>query len=194
MESDMPMATLADAVAAADDRLMTAAAGAGEALAAVETTRGDRYVLFSIASGRYAVLEAFVTELDRVPKITPVPRLPGWLRGVTNLRGDVLSVVDMRAFLGVDAVASAAERMLVVRLLQDDFATGLIVDSVERIVSVPPSAIRPPESALEGALAAYVTGMCVIDERTIAIVDLDRLLRSPEMRQFEEFEEGPDKD
>ena len=173
-----------------DNGVLTSAAIAS-ANAARETSRdaahGQRYVLLSIASAHYAVPEAFVTELDRVPKITPVPRVPAWVRGVTNLRGDILSVIDMRTFLGLEAPASHTARLLVVRLLNEEFATGLVVDGVERIVAIPPDQITPPESSLEGPLAPYLSGMCVIEERLVAVLDLDRLLRSPDIRQFEEL-------
>jgi len=112
--------------------------------------------------------------------------VPAWVRGVTNLRGDILSVIDMRTYLGLEASASHSARMLVVRLLNEDFATGLLVDGVDRIVSVPPDQITPPESSLEGPLAKYLTGMCVVEERLVAVLDLDQLLRSSEIRQFEE--------
>lgn len=193
MTTEPTPSTLADAVAAADQQLdgpvaatITVTQGA---LAAREASQGDRYVLLSIASAHYAVLEAFVTELERIPKITPVPRVPAWVRGVTNLRGDVISVVDMRMFLGLDPTASNAARMLVVRLLMEEFSTGLLVDGVERIVAVPPESITPPESSLEGPLAPYLRGMCVIEERLVAVLDLDQLLRSPDIRQFEEIKE-----
>jgi purine-binding chemotaxis protein CheW len=180
--------SLVDAVAAADRQIDTAAA-ATAAFARdgkSEVLQGERYVLLSIASVRYAVLEAYVTELERVPKITPVPRVPAWVRGVTNLRGDILSVVDMRVFLGLEPNASNAARMLVVRLLTEEFATGLIVDGVDRIVTVPARLITPPASPLEGALAPYLSGMCVLDDQLTAVLDLDRLLRSTDIRRFEE--------
>ena len=185
--------TLADAVAAADQQLdgqaAATAAIARDLLSAREAAQGDRYVLLTIASAHYAVLEAFVTELERIPKITLVPRVPVWVRGVTNLRGDVLSVVDMRTFLGLEPTSSQSARMLVVRLLTEEFSTGLLVDSVDRIVAVPADAITPPESSLEGPLAPYLRGMCVIEEQLVAVLDLDQLLRSSEIRQFEETKE-----
>jgi purine-binding chemotaxis protein CheW len=184
-------ATLADAVAATDQQLdgPVAATMTIAREGARDASQGDRYVLLSIASAHYAVLEAFVTELERIPKITPVPRVPAWVRGVTNLRGDVLSVVDMRLFLGLDPTSSHAARMLVVRLLTEEFSTGLLVDAVDRIVAVPADAITPPESTLEGPLAPYLRGMCVIEDRLVAVLDLDQLLRSPDIRQFEELKE-----
>jgi len=179
--------TLADAIAAADRQLdgpVAATATAGRETGR-DAAHGHRYVLLSIATAHYAVREVFVTELERVPKITPVPHVPAWVRGVTNLRGDILSVIDMRTFLGLEASASHSARMLVVRLLNEDFATGLLVDSVDRIVSVPPDQITPPESTLDGPLAPYLTGMCEIEQRLVAVLDLDQLLRSSEIRQFE---------
>src|SRR5262249_61775185 len=118
-----------------------------------------RYVLLSIASANYAVREVFVTELERVPKITPVPHVPAWVRGVTNLRGGILSVIDMLTYLGLEASPSHSARMLVVRLLNEDFATGLLVDGVDRIVSVPPDQITPRESSLDGPLAQNLNGV-----------------------------------
>lgn len=186
-------ATLADAVATIDERLDSAlvaseaiARGAGERVVAA-----DRYVLLSIASAQYAVLEAFVTEIDRVPRVTPVPHVPAWVRGVTSVRGDILSVIDMRSFLGLEPRLPRTARMLVVRLLAEEFATGLLVDSVERIVEIAPDAIGEPESPLEGALASYLSGTCAIGERATAVLDLDRLLRSPHIRQFEERKADP---
>ena len=179
--------TLADAIAVADGQLDGPVAAPAMAVrdAGRDAARGERYVLLSIASAHYAVLESFVTELERVPKMTAVPRVPAWVRGVTNLRGDILSVIDLRMFLGLDAASPQTARMLVVRLLDQEFSAGLLVDSVERIVSVPPDGIRPPESRLDGPLAGYLSGVCVIGERLVAVLDLDRLLRSSDIRQFD---------
>ena len=186
-------ATLFDAIAVADMQLDVPAAATAMLArdAAKDAAQGARYVLLSISSAHYAVLEAFVTELERVPMITAVPHVPAWVRGVTNLRGDILSVIDMRTFQGLDATAPHTGRMLVVRLLDEEFSTGLLVDAVDRIVAVPPDEIKLPESALDGPLAAYLSGVCVIGELLVAVLDLERLLRSPDIRQFEEPKEEP---
>jgi purine-binding chemotaxis protein CheW len=194
MEADAlsSTATLFDAIAAADEQLeVPAATTALVRDGAKDAARGERYVLLSIAAAHYAVLEAFVTELERVPKITPVPHVPAWVRGVTNLRGDILSVIDMRTFLGLEAASPHTARMLVVRLLDEEFSAGLLVDAVDRIVAVPPDGIRSPESPLEGPLAVYLSGVCMIGERLVAVLDLERLLRSSDIRQFEEPKEEP---
>ncbi len=154
-----------------------------------EAARGARFVLFSVASTCYGVSEAFVTELRRIPKITIVPQTPPWLRGVANLRGDVLSVVDLRAYLGLDATSPNSGRMLIVRLLDEECSVGLLVDAVDQIITLDPESIRPPASPLEGPLAPFMTGVCVVDERLVVVLDLGRLLRSPDIRQFDEGKE-----
>jgi purine-binding chemotaxis protein CheW len=186
--TDPAAPTLLDAVLAADQSIADAGVqGGGDALPAAGEDRPiQRYVLFSVADTTYGVPDAFVTEVERVPKTTPVPHTPAWLRGVTSLRGDVVSVIDLRRFLGLDSPPPPTGRLLVVRLVDQEFATGLLVDTVEQIVSVPVDEVRPPVSPVAGALADFLTGACQVNERFVAVLDLDRLLRSPDVRQFDD--------
>jgi purine-binding chemotaxis protein CheW len=179
--------TLADALSALDDRLETDALASPAAPSADKPLAADvqQYVLFDVASTTYAVPQALVTELDRVPKLTLVPHVPAWVRGVCNLRGDVLSLIDVRGFLGLDFTSPYTGQMLVVRLLDEDFSVGLLVDRVDRIAGIPRDDIRPSASPLEGALATYLAGVWSLDGRLVAVLNLDRWLRSPEIRQFD---------
>jgi len=145
-----------------------------------------RYVLFTVAGAHYAVPQPHVTELDRVPAFTFVPNVPPWVRGITNRRGDILSVVDTRTLLGIERLAAGTGRMLVVRLLDDSCSLGLLVDEVHQIVSVPSGDVRAPGPGLDGPLAPFLAGLVELDQRTVAVLDLDRLLRSPLIRQFDE--------
>jgi purine-binding chemotaxis protein CheW len=153
------------------------------------SARADRHVVFTSAGSAYAVLETSVTEAGRIPKITRVPRVPEWVRGVTSLRGEVLSVLDLRVFLGLEPTSLHTGRLLVVRLTpreDDELSLGLLVDSVDQIASVPRDDLRPPASPLEGALAPFVTGVARLGERLVAALDLDALLGSADIRQFDD--------
>jgi purine-binding chemotaxis protein CheW len=182
MNDESRPGTLRDAIVAADRGLAAVVA----APVAPAPAAASRFVLFTIAATQYAVRESYVTELERVPRVTPVPRVPVWLRGVTNLRGDIVSVVDVRVFLGLPGALPPTSRLLVVRLPDEPFTTGLIVDAVDRIVTLHNGDITPPASPLEGPLTPYLDGVCSVGERLVAVLDLDRLLRSPDLRQFEE--------
>lgn len=182
-------ATLLDAITARDRTL--GVEEFSDAPIAVQAA-ASRFVLLSIAAGHYAIPEAYVTELERVPRVTMVPQTPVWLRGVTNVRGDIVSVIDMRAFLHLEPQASTSARLLVLRLLDEPFTTGLVVDGVDRIVAIETSAIQPPASPLEGPLAPYLGGVCEIGGRLVAVLDIERFLRSSEIRQFEDPKDPED--
>jgi purine-binding chemotaxis protein CheW len=179
--------TLIDAVASLDAQPFHGAAARIET-PIVERKATSRFIRFTVGATLYAVGEAFVTELDRVPKTTLVPQTPVWLRGVTNLRGEILSVVDLRVFIGLDPT-TASGRMLVLRLPAEDFSLGFLVDAVDDIVVVEDETIHAPASALEGALAPYLSGMTVVNDQLVAVLDLERLLRSTDIRQFDEVQE-----
>jgi len=182
----VPPVSLLQAVAALEAGESSRPAPSAGPARAVVPQDDPRYVLFSVAGAHYAVLQPFVTELDRVPRITLVPNVPSWIAGVANRRGDILSVVDMRALIGIERLAAGGGRLLVVRLLDDTCALGLLIDDVQQIVSVPRADIREPGVGLDGPLAAFLTGLFDLDERTVAVLDLDALLRSPLIRQFDE--------
>jgi purine-binding chemotaxis protein CheW len=189
MDTQVPSpATLLAAVTAAD-ALLESPLAAGT-VAERDNAPQQRFVLLTIAGTDYAIAEAFVTELERVPGITPVPRVPHWMRGVTNMRGDILSVIDMRRFLNLDGAAPAAARLLVVRLLDEPFAAGLLVDAVDRIVAVAGDHITAPASPLSGPLAPFLGGVFQIGDRLVTLLDIDRLMRSSEIRQFDEPKEA----
>ena len=177
---------LRDAIADADRNHQSAESAALAAVPLAPASQTSRYVLFAIAATQYAVPEAHVTELERVPRLTLVPRVPSWLRGVANLRGDIVSVVDLRIFLGLSGALPPSARLLVVRLLDEPFATGLIVDAVDRIVTLNAGDITPPAAPLDGPLTPYLAGVCSVGERLVAVLDIASLLRSPDLRQFEE--------
>lgn len=145
-----------------------------------------RLVLFVVSGATYGVQDTLVTEVGRVPKITAVPHMPAWLRGVTSLRGDIVSVVDVRTFLGLEATSLHTGRLLVVRLTDEEFSVALLVDEVQQIASVPVDAVKPPASPLEGALAPFLSGVTETGGRLVAVLDLERLLRSAEIRQFDD--------
>ena len=154
--------------------------------------RRQQFVVFSLAGTAYAASIDNITQTDRVPQITPVPNVPEWVLGVTNLRGDILSIVDLRSFLGLDpAPGLASARMLVAQAGKGALAAGLVVDQVAGIRYLETQHIRLPAAQIEDRIAPYLRGVyeqaasSTTDERLLAVLDFESLLLSPEMRQFE---------
>jgi len=145
-----------------------------------------KHVLFVLDDTQYAVPMENVLELQRLPRITPLPSVPEWLRGVTNLRGEVLSVVDLRSLLGLPpAESSVSQRLIVVRSTLEDIATGWIVDGVIGVRRLATDDMQPSSTLATGAAVRFLNGFVDCEDRLIAVLDVNRVLSSPEMRQFE---------
>ena len=148
--------------------------------------QASRYVIFGMGDGRFGAPLSNVLEIQRTPNITPLPRTPPWLWGVTNLRGQIISVVDLAGVLGVPSSDESAERRIMV--VQSDnaaFVAGFVVDRVHGIRSVPDSMIETPTAKVVDQLAEFVEGVTQLQEQIIAVLRFEKLLSAPVLRQFE---------
>lgn len=136
-----------------------------------DASAGVKHVVFVLDDTQYAVPMENVLELQRMPRITPLPSVPDWLRGVTNLGGDVLSVVDLRSRLGLSSAdSSVSQRLVVVRSTVEEIATGWIVD---RIIGVRRLAMddRQPSSTLTiSAAVRFLNGIVDCEGQLIAVL------------------------
>jgi purine-binding chemotaxis protein CheW len=146
----------------------------------------EQHVLFTLADTQYAVPISNVVEIGRPLEVTPVPNVPSWVLGVANLRGEVVSMVDLRSFLGLEPLErDATARMVVAQARTDAMTAGLLVDWVGGIRQLAVSEIVPPAAPLEGPVATFLRGVCESDGHLLVVLDLEGLLLSREMRQFE---------
>ena len=148
--------------------------------------QAGRYVLFTLAGSCYAVSVPHVLEISRVPPVTPVPNVPTWIRGIVNVRGEILSVIDVRLLLGCEEIHQGGEnRMLVVKTRGDEIMTSLVVDQVMGIVPLSTTCLDAPTAPPPGKAAPYLSGVYEYGSQVVAVFDLERFLLSPEVRQFE---------
>lgn len=145
-----------------------------------------KHVLFELGETCYAIPLDNVLELQRLPRLTPLPNVPDWLRGVMNLRGDILSVVDLRSLLGLPAFDQPqSQRLVIVRSTQEEIATGWVVDRVVGVRRLAIEEAQPTVPTTNGVAVRFVRGLIRHEEKTVALLDVNRVLSSPEMRQFE---------
>jgi purine-binding chemotaxis protein CheW len=145
-----------------------------------------RYVLFTLAGSCYAVSVPHVLEIGKIPPVTPVPNVPTWVRGIVNVRGDILSVIDVRTFLGcAEGHQEEEHRMLVVKTRGDEIMTSLVVDQVMGIVPLSTPHVDASTVPTPGNAAPYLNGVYEYENQVVAVFDLERFLLSPEVRQFE---------
>ena len=148
-------------------------APAREERAAVEAT--EHLATFFLDREEYGVDVRLVEGFRRVTEITPVPRAPAFIRGVINLRGRIIPVVDLKKKLGLGEVReSRAARIAVVKI--QDRVIGMLVDGASQVLKVPVSSIEPaPDEVVEKG-GDYIRGVAKLEKRLIILVDLQRIL------------------
>jgi purine-binding chemotaxis protein CheW len=151
-----------------------------EERAAAEAT--EHLATFSLDREEYGVEVRLVQEIRRVADITPVPRAPEFIRGVINLRGRILPVVDLKKKLGLgEVLTTKASRIVVVRI--KDRLLGLLVDGASQVLKVPVSRIEPPPDEVSDKGGDTIRGVAKLEDRLVILLDLQKVLAH-------EFREG----
>jgi purine-binding chemotaxis protein CheW len=143
---------------------------------------------FRIGRETFGVPINLVHEIVRIPEITAVPESPDYVEGVINLRGKIVSVVDLRKRFGEKEIISHKKNRILVAEVEGKMV-GLIVDAASEVLKVPPSDIEAPPSMFQEGDVQYVTGVGKLHGRLIIVVDLTKVLQNGELRRLEEF--GP---
>ncbi|HZQ18814.1 MAG TPA: chemotaxis protein CheW [Terriglobales bacterium] len=143
--------------------------------AASPVARELHIVGFQVGRETYGVPITSLHEIVRVPEITTVPDAPNFMEGVINLRGKIVSVMDLRKRLGEKKVTSGKRnRILVVE--HRGRLSGLIVDSASEVLKIPASDVEPSPAALHEGGLNCVTGLGKHKGRLIVLLDMNRLL------------------
>ena len=177
---DAFLAQLSERLAAAGS-LSLARSLDGPTTGLVEQTR---VVSFALGGVRYGLEIQFVSEVARHRDIMPVPGLPGWVVGVVNLHGEIVSAVDLARFLDLDPPANRLLPELMVVAQAADQKIGLMVDRVDQIVTVPTESIISPPFKISLALVPFLRGVVERGDQFIRLLDCERLLLGPQMQQF----------
>jgi purine-binding chemotaxis protein CheW len=162
---------MSTAVPRADARTSSAAAG--------------KYLTVVLEHEAYGIAVLQVREIIRLQKITPVAQMPADVKGVLNLRGRVLPIVDLRVKFGLRAEFTERTCIVVVQVSfsrEHSVQMGLIVDSVEEVVAVPPDEIEPTPHFGVRVDTRYLLGMAKVKGQVKTLLDLDRVV-APEARE-----------
>ena len=140
---------------------------------------------FRVGGETFGVPITCVHEIVRLPEITNVPDSPEFVEGVINLRGKIVSVVDLRKRFGeVETTRSKKNRVIVVE--SENKLVGLIVDSASEVMKIPHGDVEPPPRVLAGEESGYVTGVGKLKDRLIILVDLQKVLQRGDLRKASE--------
>lgn len=139
----------------------------------------NQIVVFEVGSEQFGVGIASVESIIKMQPITQLPHVSSFVEGVTNLRGKVLPVIDLRKRFGLAArEADKNNRIVVVSL--DRTEVGMIVDSVSEVLTIPEGSVEAAPAITTSVDSDFITGIAKLDQRLVILLDLHRILTNQE--------------
>lgn len=149
----------------------------------VQTSGSQEYVSFVVGDEEFGVPITRVQEIIRYERLTHIPQSAEYIRGVLNLRGRVMPVIDLRLFFGLEAAEiDSHTRIMVVEMNHQ--CIGITVDAVKEVLDIPPSKIDPAPDVGSANAMHFISGMGKLDERLLILLDLDRVVGQKEQREL----------
>ncbi len=146
-------------------------------------------VIYLLAGEQFGIEITAVESIIKMQEITVVPQSPDFVEGLTNLRGDVLPVIDLRKRFGIRPSKNLDEERIVV-VEVDGQQVGMIVDAVTEVLTVEGEAIEPPSSLVLGNNIDFISGIAKVDDQLVTIIDLKKVLVSEEMLELAAMDTG----
>jgi purine-binding chemotaxis protein CheW len=145
-----------------------------------EDTQKDKYLTFRIGTEDYGIAIANVTEIIGIQSITEIPEMPDYIKGVINLRGKVIPIMDVRSRFKMQA-REYDERTCIVVVDIDSTSVGLVVDTVNEVTDIPEDQVEPPpKSKREGG--NYIHGIGKVGDEVKILLDINKILYEEELK------------
>jgi len=148
------------------------------------TTETAQYLTFGLGEEEFALEITKVREVMDYTAITKVPRMPEFLSGVINLRGNVVPVIDLRLKLGMSATKKTADTCIVIMEIEVDgelIDMGALADSVQEVIDLDPAQIEPPPRLGTKLNTEFIQGMGKRDDKFLIILNIDKVLAVDEL-------------
>ncbi|HKW64164.1 MAG TPA: chemotaxis protein CheW [Candidatus Acidoferrum sp.] len=149
-----------------------------------ETAVQQQYLTFFLAEEEYAVNIQRVKEIIEYSSVTKVPKVPRWIRGVINLRGNVVPVVDLAVRFGLDERPTTKTTCIVIVEVQQDAENtvmGVIADAVNQVIELNPGDIEQPPAFGTRVRLEYLAGMGKLGKKFALILNIDHVLSAVEL-------------
>ena len=139
------------------------------------STDGSQFLTFTLQDEEFGIEILRVQEIKGISRITPIPNMPGYIRGVMNLRGTVVPIIDLRAkFLMPEAEYNQFTVIIVVTI--GDKVVGLVVDAVSDVLNVAEDHIESAPNLGDDADTSFMTGIAKSGERLVTLLNMDKLV------------------
>lgn len=150
-----------------------------------EEIEKDQYLVFTSQSQEFGIQAMRVHEISAPTGITKIPNTPPYFEGIMNLRGRLVSVVDFRKKFRFEFKGHDEDTRTVI-VECGGYPTGVIVDSVEEVIKIPDEKVqRLPEDVATSISQEYMTGVGMLDNRLIILLDIDKVLSKSDLSELE---------
>jgi len=153
----------------------------------------NSFLTFRLGDELFAANVSKVLEILEIPKITKVPRSPAFMRGVVNLRGNVLPVIDTRSKFGlpsVDDTVNSCILVLNIEMEEKEIRLGAIVDEVQEVMEIDAAMIQPLPTVGAKYKTEFIEGMVKLNEQFIMVLNLNLVFTSSEVTLLEGLSEA----
>jgi purine-binding chemotaxis protein CheW len=151
--------------------------------------KAGKYLTFKLAAEEYGLAILKVQEIIGMMKITRVPKLPPFIRGVINLRGKVIPVVDLRLKFGMEARQDTDRTCIIVVQIargSNRVTTGILVDDVSEVLNVTSEQIEPPPSFGAAISTDFILGMGKVGQKVVMLLDIDQVMAAQDVTVLKE--------
>ena len=149
-----------------------------------EDTQHGRFLTFLLGKEVFGIEISYVTELIGIQPITEVPEVPLYVKGIINLRGKIIPVIDVRLKFGKEVIEYNDRTCIIVINIQE-VSVGLIVDNVSEVIKIPDEDIAQPPDMKTGFQNKYIKGIGKVGTDIKLLLNCDKLLREDELEIVE---------
>lgn len=143
----------------------------------------QQLVVFELANEHYGVEISSVESIIKMQEITRIPHSPSFVEGITNLRGLVLPVIDLRKRFDLEAQEISRDSRIMVAAL-GNMKVGMIVDAVSEVLRVQSELIEPPPPMTASSRANFITGIAKLDDILVILLDISKILTIDEQAEL----------
>lgn len=140
------------------------------------TGGNERHIIFSLGKDQLALRLTAVREVIGNAKTTPLPKAAAFIKGVLNLRGKIVSVVDLRAKLGREKAADTPETAIIILDQPGDGTIGIMVDSVDRVVHFDGAQVSSTDSMPAGFSSRMISGIVRVENELVLVLNVESAL------------------
>jgi len=156
-----------------------------------DNAEGNQYLTFLLAGEEYGVDILRVQEIKGWDNVTMIPNTPDYIKGVINLRGTIVPIVDLRARFSLETIPYGITTVVIVLRVNSDNGSrimGIVVDAVSEVYNISEDALKQAPDFGQAISTDFVMGLGTIDEKMIIVLDIDHLLNSSVLKALADQE------